>query len=267
MGACLGEPVARRGQLGLLDERLRPEPVGEVGDAGVEPRAVGVALASSAVGGGEGVRQLQARRGVRLRGGREAGEPRAGAVARGRNRRLDQRDRLGGRGRGPIARRDDDAVRPAVAVHAQLALGHLGAHAGLQPAPRAVDLDPRLGQADPAHRALHGLVERLGGGLRGGLDLARARHALVLAPARRERERAAVLTECCVEGVQRSPHTDSHAFGLAHRRATLLPAAGSKTGGNGYVPAGAGVVHRARDSKGGDLCTSRYWIRSATRSS
>ena len=183
MGARLREPVAGVGELGLLHERLRAEPVRQVLDALVEPGAVGVALAGVAVRGRQRAREPEAGGGVRLRGLAEAPQPRAGAALRQRDRRVDPLGGRGGRRRGPVARRDDDAAGPALAEHAQLALRDLGAHAGRERVPHAVDLDPGLGQAQRAHRALHGLLERGRLGLRGRLDLARARHPLLLAPA------------------------------------------------------------------------------------
>ena len=227
VGARLGEPVA-----GVRRARSAPRaPAGRAARRGRRRTR----------------RAGRGRRGARRRRGRRR---RARPRARGRRPRApapvdEAAEPRRGPGRGRAGRRPRSAAAVSAAAAAgpspgatttrpvqsspctrSSPLGDLRAHAGRQRMPRAVDLDPRLGQPQRAHRALDRLLERGRRGLRGRLDLAAARHPLRLAPARGQRERAAVLGERRVERVQRRPHADTHAFRLAHRRATLPAAPG-----------------------------------------
>ena len=90
-----------------------------------------------------------------------------------------------------------------------------------KPPAGAVDLQPRFGELQGAHRPQHGLLERGGGRLGGRLDLARPRHSLRLSPARGQREPAPLLGERRVERVELGAHRDPDPLGLAHARGSL----------------------------------------------
>ena len=72
----------------------------------------------------------------------------------------------------------------------------------------ALDLDPRLGQADAAHRPFHRLRQRRVGRRRGLLDRARAGDPLALARVGGQPDRAPVLGQSGIERVLGRADTD-----------------------------------------------------------
>ena len=102
---------------------------------------------------------------------------------------------------GPSPGASTSRADQSVAAHAQLGVAELGADRGGQRMAHALDLDPRLGEADAAHRPLDRLLERRVGRRRRVLDRVRARDPLALARVGREPDSAPVLGERSVERV------------------------------------------------------------------
>ena len=202
------EPSAGGDHLGRLTRRAPPEPARELVQATVDPRAVGVALGDLLVGGRQRVGRGVADRGVHapeLGGGVQAAP---GGVDRRARARSDAGGRLARRAHRPLARGQHEPRRPVPSADAQLGLAQLGGDGRGQRVADAIHLDPRLGQADAAHRALDRLLEGGVGGRGRVLDRVRAGDPLALARVGGQPDRPPVLGQRGVERVLRGPDPD-----------------------------------------------------------
>ena len=205
---CLLQSPAGGGDLGRLARPAPPEPGRELVEAAVDPPAVGMALGDLMLGGRQRVGGAVADGSVlapELGGGPQ---PAPGGVDRRARARLDARGRLARSAHRPLARRQHEPRRPVLAAHAQLGLAEVGGDGRGERVADAIDLDPRLGQAHAAHRALDRLRERGVGGRGGVLDGVRAGDPLALAGVGGEPHRPSVLGERGVERVLGGPEAD-----------------------------------------------------------